>query len=424
MVARLTTLLVALAATTLVACGSCPDIQKNRDAFMSAQGTQSANKDPHMSIEIPRALITKALDGAMKKLPKVPFQLQGLGNVGKYAGDYAIDARSMTMKIDKDDAARFDIDFDIKSGGSTIFGMEMGAVAPVQFDAEKGEMVISLRADMFEKVKPRIQGDAVGKLTDAIMGKIPGPARALVGTSVVRAAAGKAIDLLTDQAYGLLRTQVLSKLGDLAKFRVKVPDVPLAGIALSSLGADGNLRLDLRTTLAATGLKLNNKSADIGGNGLRMQVSTTALASLGNWAMGKGKIPSTFSQEGKPQKDGKYLAGVDWNSGQRPLKVHMWSLQQAGMCVHARAGADPQVTLKNGQLNVGFQNAKVEEFEGPALVKMAVGMMDISESAFEFTKKISTNTELDIGGQKIKLGLKGAQLDGDVFRIDLGLGDG
>lgn len=415
-------LTATLLATLLTGCGACQRVSSHQQAFRAEAPPQS--KGPHLSVDIPKSLVDRGLDQAIKALPTAGYRLPGLGELGRYLGSYSVAARGLALTADVDDGVAFDLDFDIKSGTRTLLGMELRAKAPIEYDRKKGKAIIKLRADMFEKVKPKLPADALEKLTNALYAEIPSVARVLLDRRTVRRLVDGAMDQIVDRAYALLRSEVLGPVGEITRFEVDLPSsVPIAAIGLHA-GRGGDLRLDARTTLPAAGLAAVNPKKRPSGDRLRMRVSTDAIAALGNWGMDRGHIPSRYDQQGKATKDGAFTAGLDWKQDARPMKVNLWSTDgggPAGVCMRVLAGAAPKVSYTGGQLAVGFEGARIEEVD-PPVVKFALDVMGVSERAFDYTKKFATSTELGLGGQRYGVGLHSARLDSRVLELELNLG--
>lgn len=407
-----------LLAAALAGCGTCQQVTAHRDAFRTEMNAPPAGNAPHIRLHIPDRLVDDWTRSALGKLPEVPFELPGLGDLSRYVDRMGFAPKRLRVALDRDDAARFDLDLDIKSGGRALFGLQMGAVAPVIYDPKRGTLQIALRADLFEKVAPRLDDGALDRLTGALLSPVPSMLRSALRPTAQRVAR-EGVEWVTRQAYSLLRRQVLTPLGEVARFEFALPDVPLQGLALTS--EQGQWVVDARLPFSAAGLPGKPAAA---GESMSMAISTHALAHLGNWAMSRGEIPARYTREGKATDGGEFEAGFGWQSGQRPLKVHMWTAEvpQTGICLHARAGADPKVAFQKGKLNVGFENGTIEELTGPPLISNALGLMGISTEAFAFTKTIATKTRLKFGSSKVGVEVTALELSGDSLRIDLSTG--
>ena len=407
-----------LLAAALAGCGTCQQITAHREAFRSEMNQPRKDDQPHIRLRIPDRLVDDWSRRALQQLPEVPVTLPGLGDLSRYVDRMGISARSIRVGINREDAARFDLDLDVKSGSRALFGLQLGAVAPVVYNPKQGSLQIALRADMFESVAPRLDDGAVDRLASALLAPVPGLLRSSLRPTAQRVAR-EGVQYIAREAYKLLRQQLLTPLGELARFEFAIPDVPLQSLALTS--ASGQWIIDARLPFSGDGLA---GAAGKAGDSMSMSISTPALAQLGNWAMGRGKIPSRYTREGKATDDGEFEAGFGWQSGQRPLKVLMWTAEvpQTGICLHARAGADPRVSLAKGKLKVGFENGTIEEIIGPPLISDALGLMGISTEAFAFTRSIATKTRLKIGGSNIGVEVTGLELSGEALQIDLNTG--
>lgn len=403
-------------ALLMLGCGACQQVAAHRQAFTEAQLAESKPGTAHIRLDIPKTMIDGWANQALSALPSVPFDLPGLGDLSRYVDRMGLDPRRMRVSVSKDEAARFDLDLDIKMGNRALFGLKLAAVAPVTYNKAKNRLEISLRADMFEKIAPRLDNDATDKLTQALLNPVPSALRRVLRPTAQQVAR-RGVEMLTREAYRIVRRSVLTPLGELGRFSVSMPDVPIAGLSLTS--AADRWSVAARLPMAAAGLRSAGKAPS--GNTLRMAVSTDALVALGNWAMGQGKIPSRYTREGKATDSGEFEAGFAWQSGQRPLKVNFWTAEvpQTGICLHATAGADPSLRLAKGKLEVGFQNGQIEAVTGPPLLSNALDLLGVSSRAFEFTKSVATKAEFKLGKNKQQVALRALSLSGDMVTFDL-----
>jgi hypothetical protein len=428
-------LLVSMcAALGLSGCGpQCNVLQKDRDAFADRfTGGSASTRAPHLSVAMPQAALTDALDAAVSRLSGAPVDLPGLGDLTRYLPTkLELSPRKLQVALDKSDAARIAFDFDVKYEGRALFGLDLTAKAPIQFDQKSGKLRFSIRGDLFEKVKPRIDDGASRKLGDTLWAKVPQVARLVVQRSVVDRISGNTIDLLAENAYDLLRSQVLSKLGELTSFEIALPDVPIEALALSSVGsgAAAVLRLDVRTSLPVeNGLgdaslsALASATSKSPRDAVRIQIAAETVTAMANWAMGKGKLPARYGTDGKAAASGSVEVGTSWSGADtRPMKVHLWSLGTPSMCVYGRAAGVPKVEYDGdtGKLKLGVSESEVEEVKGPPLLQVASFLPGVSQNIFDFSKTIATRTKIGIGPKDYRVTLKKAAFDGRVFTLDL-----
>ena len=386
----------------------------------------------HLRLAMPTRVLTKSVDRALGTMKTANFDLPGLGDLGRYLPTkLSVAPRKIQLALDRDDAAKVNLDFDVKQGGHALFGLELAARAPITYSPENGKMRFSIRADLFEKIKPRIDENAVSKLTDRLFDALPSAARLFVPRSQVTKLAQRAVESLGEHAYDLLRTQVLAGMGELTSFSVDFPDVPVAAMSLTSIGgADGFLRLDTRFDLPVTqGLpdndaelvrtmnELSRGKRPEQADDIEIAVSTEAVMALANWGLAKGKLPGHYTDKGEPAPTGKYQIGAAWAPGARPLKMNLWALETGGMCMHALAGAQPSVEWEKGKLKVGVTQSRIEKLTGPPLLQLATQLTNLSEGLFDFTKTITTQTEIGVGSDGWRLGLQNVRLDGQIFRL-------
>jgi len=339
--------------------------------------------------------------------------------------------RALQLAVDKTDAARLRLDFDVNYDGRALFGLDLTAKAPITVNKSRGTLRFSIRGDLFESVTPRLDGDAARKLADALWGQLPSVARAVVQRSLVDRLARDGIEYLTSRGYALLRERVLKRIGEIASFEIGLPDVPIEALTLTSVGsgASGVFRLDVRTSLPvehglgeASLSALAAAAAKSPKDALRVQIAAETVTALANWAMGRGKLPNRYDDAGKPSRDGGVQVGAAWGgSDARPLKVHLWSLGTPQMCVYGRAAGVPTVEYDaaKGKLDVGIKDSGVEEFKGPALMRAVAFLPGVTQNMFDFSKTIATKTQVGIGGKAFRVNLQRAAFDGRTFTVDL-----
>ena len=212
--------LCMLAVLGVVGCGGCPQVKQHRQDFLTQQQVvpTSHRQHPHILLEIPRTLIDRTLDKTLKALPSVGFNLKGLGEVGRFMERLSIKAKDIRMELDRVKDARLLLDLDVRYGRRVLFGVHLAARAPVEYNTKTGIMRIIIRHDLFEKVEPRIDREAIGQVTSSITGKMPGFTKALIPQSLVRKYAKKGIQYLTRDLYGLIRKEILTPMGEMTRF--------------------------------------------------------------------------------------------------------------------------------------------------------------------------------------------------------------
>ena len=404
-------------------CGACQRVASHQAAFRAE--APKASPRPHLSVDLSEATLTRWLDEAVAGLPKASFRLPGLGDLGRHLGAYSIAVRRLAVTADLHGTFMVDLDFEIRDGGRTLLALELRAQAPIEYDRERGRVVLALRADLFDKVKPKLPGDALDGLSAALHAQVPAVARALITRSTVKRLLRGAFDEIVERAYALLRDEVLTPVGEIARLELDLPgQLPLAGLALRK-GRGGDLRLDVRTTLAAEGLPAHAPKSRPAEGQLRVRVSTDLVVALGNWAMARGHLPRRYDGGGAARDDWAFEAGLDWHRGaERPLKVNLWAVSDpaGGVCLRARAGATPSVAYRDGTLSVGFEDGRIEELDGPPLVEVALGVLGGGARALEHTEKFAAGLQLRLGSDRFAAVVQAASLNARALTFELALG--
>ncbi|MEZ4475106.1 MAG: hypothetical protein R3F60_30815 [bacterium] len=356
---------LALAALATGCAQQCRKVTADREAFLAREVAPTTA--PHLSIRIPQKLIDDAIAAGMRRLVPQDVALPGLGPLAQYVSALKILPDRLSMDRVADGRYRIAMEMDVQLAGRSLFKLGAASETEPVADLQAGTVELALRPDMIQSVVPSVPGDAARRLTDALMGQVPAAVRALVPQNQIQGIAQQAIQALTTSAFDTLRRTLLTPMGELARFRFELPDLPLAGLALVS--EPGGLRIDARTTLpVVSGLAEQALQA---GTPDRVEVRFAAqtLVELVNHAISKGNLPGSYDLQGNPAEGGNVLAALGWATGARPLKVDLWT--PTGLCMRARIGATPELSLASGALSVGVRDAEVELVDGPPLVQQA-----------------------------------------------------
>ena len=402
-----------------VACGGCPAVQQNRDAFLAEQTNTAGAVDSghHVLVRVPKAVFEDRLNTAFDALESVPVTMSGFGPLNRYVSRLNLKPRQLSFDFQRNTALKLRIDIDALYGRKRVFGIDLQALIPVEYDKTSKTLTIILRYDIFEKIAPRISNGASGQLANAIRNQLPSIARHLVSSQQFTRYTQRTLDGLLGELYGTIRNKMLRPMGEIVRFRFKVPDLPIERITLVSTKRD--LVFGLRTTLPARGIVPSQRPAR--NRRIRFAMSTDALAKLGNWFIDEGKIPSQYDYKGKPKADGPLTAGFAWSQETKPMKVKVWNLQQASLptCLYVQAGAKPWVELRDKKVSFGFKDGQIEDVIGPPLLSQALDLMGISRRVFNLTKSIALNQTLSFGSRKTKFRLAAARFDSNALMFDL-----
>lgn len=420
-------LIVALLSLATGCAQQCKQIQADRLAFENRQVEPATA--PHLSVVIPQALIDQAIAKGIAKVAPKDIPVPGLGKLAEYISA-ALRIAPDRMAIQRLDNGRYQVamDLDVKMSGRSLFKMAAATETEPTADPKSGVVELALRPDAIQSLTPSVPADAGQKLADALIGKLPAIAKRLIPTSQVRQIADAAVQRLVTSSFDVVRREVLSPMGELARFRFELPDLPLENLALVNSG--GALRIDARTTLPVrAGLAapaLNAQLASKASDAIEVRFATQTLVELVNHAMGTGAVPANYSLDGSASPEGTVKAALAWATGAAPLKVDIW--QPTGICLKARVAAKPILSLGDNGLSVGIENASIESVEGPPmanqLIKNATGWAkNMWTNAADQGEGSSKGAKLSVGkGGAGGFSLAGVELKGDTLTLGLKLG--
>ena len=342
--------------------------------------------------------------------------MPGLGDLGQYIGRLSLDPKDISIDIDRKQAIQLSLLLNVQYNRKGLFDLRLTAEAPVKYDEKTGIMQVIVRHDLFKTVEPVPSKNAVNALAKALRGELPRLARPLFPMSTVKVGARRAISALTKDVYRLIRRDVLTPMGELVRFRFQLPKVPIERVSLRS--DPHGWAIGIRTTLPGDGIRGPLKG--VPGRRIRVSVSTPMLASLGNWGMSTGALPSTFDDKGKAKKNGPYVAALGWRKNARPMQVQLWTRapETAGLCIYARAAGIPSIKLAKKRLKISFDKGRIEDIDGPPLISSAAALLGISRRSFGFTKNLALQNEIRLGSKAVGLTLKSARLDPQVLEFE------
>jgi hypothetical protein len=414
---RITVILGALLFTVqLAGCGACQRVADSRADFLREDAAKEPSRSPQIVLQIPQAMIDETLKSTQRKLSKVSFRLPGLGDLSRYIGRLSLTPTKVLLDVDRTQAVHLGVRLDVGYNRRVLFGLKLTAVAPIRYNEKTGVMEIIVNHDLFKNVEPEIPDGAVTKLAKMLRKELPQIARPLFPMSQLKKGARKGIEALSKNLYRLIRKEMLTPMGEMVRFRFQLPKIPIERVTLRSDRSGWSL--GIRTSLPGGGLK-SGLSA-VPSSRLRVSVSTEMLASIGNWGMKTGAIPSTFNRKGTPQKKGEFVAALGWRKNARPLQLHLWTRapETQGVCLYARAAGAPGVRLSRRQLKVSIKKGKLEELDGPPLINSAASLLGITKKTFSFTQKIALQNEVHLGTHSLGLKLQSASIDSEVLQFD------
>jgi hypothetical protein len=135
--------------------------------------------------------------------------------------------------------------------------------------------------------------------------------------------------------------------------------------------------------------------------------------------MAQGYLPNRLTRDLELGKEGELELALRWLPGPRPMKVHVW--KSASPCAHARLGAAPAIAVKEGKLEIGVEDAALEELEGATIVKIKAWLEALWEKTYSFNRRVAARTDVALAGRKLQIAVDRARLDGDALVLELRL---
>lgn len=422
---HLLALTLSLCGLMLSACGGCPKAQKAWD--QARAHPSKVRSGPHWMLEVRPEEVTQRLSPAKSRVNRSKSKLKikspvsglKLAPIRFKLNDFkwVIDGGSGTLRVV----------VGVMIEGKEILKINLKGSSPLRLDRKAKKLKLIVRADQFKRADMQLGADAKASLRRAIRRQIPKSLRRFVPESELMKLVRKGLKLINDKGYPIIREELLTPLGTLARLSWDLPDYPIKRVGIEV--TDTAWRLGLWSTIKADGLgsramRFGVEKGKGASAGARLYISTPWVAAAGNWAMKTGKVPARFNRKGEPKKRGKARAALTWRSGKRPLKVHLWAGEQSkvSLCLYARAGVDPNLKIRGGKLIVNAKG-KLERVEGNPLAKTAVHLSGIGEQTLQWHHKASAPTQLSVGGTSSPLKWLDVSLSADFVKVGIALGE-
>jgi hypothetical protein len=408
----------------LSACGGCPKAQKAWDAAKAVPAQSKLG--PHWMLEVQTKEVRSKLMSARKgqKFSKTKLRLKSpvggikLAPIKFELSDFhwVVNGNQGVLKVKVSALMK----------KKEILTLTLRGDSPLHLDKKAKKLRLQVKADQFKKASLRLGDGAEKALKKAVMRQIPKELRGFIPKKELVKFVKKALKIISDEGYPMIRKNILSPLGTIAKLEWALPNYPISKMAINV--SDDVWRIGLWTDIKADGLGKKAMKRGIGKNqaGARLLISAPWVAAAGNWAMSTGKLPSKFDRNGQPSKKGKAKARMTWKAGQkvkRPLKIHLWAGTQKrlDLCLYARAGINPRLKISDGTLKMNAEG-KLERVEGNPLVKTAVNLSGVGERTLQWHHQSSKPSAMNIGGSNMPLRWLNVSLNRDYVMVGIDLG--
>ena len=411
--------LLAAPLTTGCAAAACKRVAADRQDFLARPATAAA---PQMVLALPFAALGQELTRHLGKVP--PYRLAlpdlSLGGVDLDLGDASARLAAITLLPAADDHLRFQVAVGLAVGKRPITTIRLEADVRPRLDLQRGALAVSLRPQDIASVKPVLSPDEMKRLGDYLWSQVPALARNFIDRSSLDGLVRKLGSDLLGPGWPKIRDGLLGDVGTLTEFEIDLPDLPIAALALRSSPTD----LELAVTLGLPAAALAQPRGRAPGTPAhlpQLRLSGAAVAELANWAIAQGQIPGRYTREGSPSPKGEFEAGVTWEPGDRPLRLHAWCTTKE--CTHVVFGGTPKVAVQGGELALRVDDAKIVEATGSAKVRAALWFAGLGRRTFEVSESAAASVAFDLFGRPMKASASAVQVGAAELAIGLTLTD-
>jgi hypothetical protein len=382
-------LLIAVAAP---GCGPrCADIAARQRAMT---GRIAVVAGAHAQVDIPFARANAVLAAVLRDQPvTAPLALPRLGPFALATRPLTATARTVELRPGPPDRVRFAIRVELADADQPITTLAIVAEVAPRFTPNRGfsDLTISFGPHELVDVKPELGAGAGRALVDAVARWLPPAVRDRLPHSVLDQAASRLAEYLTGEAYALLRGALLNRLGELTRLEFRLPDLPIAYIAIAS--RDDRLTVDLTTNLP---IRRSLAAAHPPSDEITVRISASTAAELANWSIDHGRLPAHYTRELEPRPDGDHRPFFDYLASdvRRPVKVHVF-----GACEYFQVGLRLQLAIAGDKLDVAVLDRLVEHAEAAAPLELALWLKQLVQGAVDRSYRAAAKTTLTVGGR-------------------------
>ncbi|HEY8376098.1 MAG TPA: hypothetical protein VIK91_06395, partial [Nannocystis sp.] len=365
----------------------CQRVRADREAFQR----RTAAPGPHLALAVPHATLSQSAQRSLAGLPQVRLPLPSLGPVD--LGALAVGVRGVAFRPAPAGSVAARVSVALTSQGRAVTALDVDAVITPQLDPLAGSVRLRLRPEDLREVRPSLPPEERRRFADFVLGLVPPAARALVGRGQIEGLTDAFLRDLVGGRWPQIRDSLFKGSGDLVDVEIDLGDVPLTKIELRS--GETDLELWAHADLPAEALSEGPaRPAGADPRLVTLRMAGGVAAALANREIAAGRIPERYNRDGAPDPRGELIAGVDWKTGERPLKVHAWSLDKNCACL--TFGGTPEVTARGGSLAVDVRDGTLERVQGPLRVRAAVWFSGLGRRTFEVSEELAGAIEFEV----------------------------
>ncbi len=381
----------------LAGCGGrCRDVASARAALASRRGAPDRGAD--LRVTLPFAQVDRVFAELLAARPvTVPLAVPdlGLGALGLGALDALHPTGALTATATRIElrpgpgmAIRFATVIAVREDNRDL--TTLAAEIDVTPIVHRGEVVIGFGPRDVVSVKPVLGDGAKAVLGDAIARHLPDRLRVTIPRRLLDAAAGRLAGHLTGEGFEALRRTLFARLGELATWRVNLPDVPIARHVLRS--SPTALVIEVVTDLPVR----RGLDAAVARDVATVEISGSAAAELANWALVRGYLPRWYDRGLTPRSDGEFTPRFDFVAGDaHPLKIHV--LQDRGGCSYFRVGIAATIELAGDRLIATATDRDLEAATANPLLEVAATAKYFLFGWIDESKQVAAHMVLRVG---------------------------
>ena len=418
-------LLIALLATTaaLTGCGSrCADVRAAR-ATLAARPIAAA-PTPDVRVTVPLARANAVIAAVLARTPwTVPLGLPDLGPLPPIVpGGLRASLAQVELRPGAPGHVQLAVALTIADGDATITTLALEVALAPEVERAHGDVALAFGvrpADLLA-VSPTLGPGAAAALGAALERWLPPAARGRVPPVLRDAAASRLATYLTGAAYRGLHDLLLVRLGEVTRLRLRLPDVPVADVAIRSLTAPATLVVELHTGLPIRD-GLGAPTASASSDDIGVAVAASTVAELANWAIASGRAPRWYDRSLTPTPSGAFRPQFDYVAADpgHPWKVHV--LQERDGCSYFRVGVRVAIALEGDQVRATALDRDLERAIASPVISAAAWVKYLVVGSLDRTRRRVAHVQLTIADQPLTTRLTELALVDGELRAAIGV---
>jgi hypothetical protein len=386
---------VLLALLVPSGCGSrCKTVAQAKAALTSRAGASGRGVDVEVTVSFARA--NAVIAELLQQQPvTAPLDVPDLGPLEISTQLTAI-VRELVLQPGQPGKVRFTVRIEIDDRTEEVTTLRATAeLAPV---VSHDVLVLGLGPDNVLSLVPELSPSDTAKLGGAVTRWIPARIKSKLTEGLIDAAAARLGKHLTEDTWAVLQKTLLVRLGELTSARLRLPDVPIAHVDVTS--ATDALVVAIATDLPvraglARGMPTTPPPSMIG-----VRISGSAAAELANWALDRGYLPRWYTRSLEPSRSGEFRPRFDYLAGSaHPL--HVYAFQERGGCSFFEVGVASRVAIDGDRLVATATDRELERQSANPAVEMAAWVKLFVTGWIDQSKRVAAHTQLTIGGRAL-----------------------